>query len=465
MSSATMSLLEGLPQGLEERLEGAARVVDGAERVRILCHYDGDGTAAAALLALSLLRQGADVHVTLSRQLNEERLRAMTLEGTDVLLVSDMGSAHVDLLETLKLPVVVLDHHQPLRDSETVVQVNPHLFGLSGTQDACGATTSLLFSLTLNEGNLDLAGVALIGCIADRQHLGGFKGINEILFDRALKEGELKVEKGLALADLPLGDALYYSVGPYFRGLSGRKKAVASFLSEQGLDPGRRYRDLGGEDRESLVSTLSLLLLRQGIRPETLEHLVERRYWYPAFEVYVDDLESYVNACSRQGEESLGLSLCTGDFEGKERAEEIRRKHWGDVLRGLKKVEDDGVFAKDHVQFFYAEGPALAGSVAGVSMRYLLDQEKPTLALAVTDGMTKISARGTDYLTERGLDLAEALRLGAEASGGSGGGHNIASGASIPKGGEEKFLDLVDAIVGRQLGGDLSTSERNEPAT
>src|SRR5439155_415907 len=46
---------------------------------------------------------------------------------------------------------------------------------------------------------------------------------------------------------------------------------------------------------------------------------------------------------------------------------------------------------------------------------------------------------------------AVGLREAASQLGGDGGGHNIASGASIPKGKEEKFLTLVDEIVGRQL--------------
>jgi len=67
------------------------------------------------------------------------------------------------------------------------------------------------------------------------------------------------------------------------------------------------------------------------------------------------------------------------------------------------------------------------------------------------DGQTKVSARGTRGLIARGVDLADALREAAESLDGSGGGHNIASGATIPKGKEEKFLTLVDEIVGRQL--------------
>jgi single-stranded DNA-specific DHH superfamily exonuclease len=65
--------------------------------------------------------------------------------------------------------------------------------------------------------------------------------------------------------------------------------------------------------------------------------------------------------------------------------------------------------------------------------------------------MVKISARGNKLLISAGLDLSAALRKAAEAVGGVGGGHNIASGASIPPGSEEKFLAMVDEIVGEQV--------------
>ncbi|MFQ5985930.1 MAG: DHHA1 domain-containing protein [Thermoplasmata archaeon] len=441
---------DGLPEGMGERLGEAVETVREADRVRVLCHYDADGTASAAVLTRALLRENQEVHATLSHVLNQDRLDRATEDALDILLVSDMGSAQVDLLEGVKTPVVVLDHHQPLRDSETVIQLNPHFFGLQGTRDACGATTSFLLAAALDESNLDLAGIALVGCIGDRQHIGGFKGINALLFGRAMERGILRAEPAPALADLPLAEALHYSVGPYFRGLSGREEAIQAFLSELGVDPAGRLREMGPPQRELLLSALSLRLVGQEIRPETVQHLVEEKYWYPPYGVYVDDLESLVNACSRQGAESLGMALSLGDFSGREEAEGLRQKHWTALLRGLHKVEEDGAFAKDHIQFFYADGPTLAGSVAGVSMRYLLDQEKPTLGLAVVNGSTKVSARGTDYLISQGVNLAEALREGAQAVGGSGGGHNIASGATIPKGKEEGFLEVVDSVIGRQ---------------
>ncbi|MDX1534760.1 MAG: hypothetical protein R3291_03985, partial [Thermoplasmata archaeon] len=62
-----MSWIEdGLPEGMGERLERAVGIVREADRIRILCHYDADGTAAAAVLTRALLREDHEVHTTLS---------------------------------------------------------------------------------------------------------------------------------------------------------------------------------------------------------------------------------------------------------------------------------------------------------------------------------------------------------------------------------------------------------------
>ena len=109
------------------------------------------------------------------------------------------------------------------------------------------------------------------------------------------------------------------------------------------------------------------------------------------------------------------------------------------------------MFEKEHIQFFYSEVPELAGTYAGLSMQYLLDPSKPTFTLSVVKGDTKISARGTRDQIRRGLDLAMACRTAGESAGGLGGGHPIASGASVPKGKEEFFLEEVDHIVAGQM--------------
>src|SRR5439155_23385108 len=90
--------------------------------------------------------------------------------------------------------------------------------------------------------------------------------------------------------------------------------------------------------------------------------------------------------------------------------------------------------------------------VAATGMQCFFDPSRPTLGLSVLDGVTKVSARGTHAHISSGIDLAVALREAASEVSGNGGRHNLASGATIPKGKEDKFLSLVDEIVGRQRG-------------
>ncbi len=84
--------------------------------------------------------------------------------------------------------------------------------------------------------------------------------------------------------------------------------------------------------------------------------------------------------------------------------------------------------------------------------RYLYP-DKPLVTLNEVEDKIKVSARGTRKLVENGLDLAAALREASAQVGGTGGGHDVASGAALPKGTAMRFIDIVDSIVGKQLKG------------
>src|SRR3989442_10380805 len=166
------------PQGLLDRVRKAVDLVDAASRVRVFCHYDPDGTTSASILARALMRRGKRIPVSMAHALDRASVDRLQAESNELLVVSDMGSAQLDLLEHLPYPVVVLDHHKPVRDSDTVVHVNPHLDGVDGAREMCGATTTWLFTLVLDERNWDLAGIAMAGAIGDMQAAGGFVGGN-----------------------------------------------------------------------------------------------------------------------------------------------------------------------------------------------------------------------------------------------------------------------------------------------
>ena len=441
----------GIPGPLWARLQAGVSALAAADRVRIVCHYDGDGAASAAILARALSRWGKDFHISLTTVIDDATAARLREEPGKPLLVADMGSGQLDAIEALGRPAVVLDHHKPPRDATKVVHANPHLFGIDGAHGACGATVSWAFALAVDAENWDLAGVAMAGAIADRQHVPGFDGMNAPLFEESMRRNLLVRERGPALPEGPLAEALSGSYLPYFAGLAGRTEEAVKALRRLKVEPDAHWHDLDAARRRALTSYLATHLMRQGAIPEAVEMLIEDKYRIESVGRSANDLSDAINACCRMGAEGLAVALALGDPDALVPSEVHRQTYARKVLDHLMRLEREGPFLRKHVAFFYCPDPSLAGNVAGISVQYLWNGARPVIALSVTDGTTKVSARGTKALVARGVDLAAALREAASAVGGSGGGHDVASGATIPKGKEEKFVERVDEIVAIQL--------------
>jgi RecJ-like exonuclease len=441
----------GVPAPLWSRLQAAVSALANTDRVRILCHYDGDGAASGAILARALARWGKDFHISLTTVLDDATVARLREEAAKPLLVADMGSGQLDAIEGLGRPAIVLDHHKPLRDSTNVVHANPHLHGVDGAHGACGATVSWAFALAVDAANWDLAGIAMAGAIADRQHVPGFDGMNAPLFEESVRRSVLSRERGPALSEGPLAEVLSGSYLPYFAGLAGRTEDAAKALRRLKVEPDAHWHDLDPARRRGLTSYLATHLMRQGAIPEAVEMLIEDKYRIEALGRSANDLSDAINACCRMGAEGLAVALALGDPEALVPSEVHRQAYAEKVLGHLVRLEKEGPFLRKHLAFFYCPDPSLAGNVAGISVQYLWNGARPVISLSVTDGTTRVSARGTKALVARGLDLAAALRDAAISVEGAGGGHDVAAGATIPKGKEEKFVDRVDEVVAVQL--------------
>ena len=441
-----------LPEDFSRKLEEAANVLSSASRVKVVSHYDGDGLCAAGILAKVLHREGLSFQVRITRALNETFVE--TLEGDeDVILMADMGSNNLPALEILSAKVIVVDHHDPRGDSEKIVHINAHLLGINGTKGACAATLSFTLATVMDEENWDLAGIALAGAVADRQHPGGLEGLNRSIAKEASEKVGMRVDRTHTLLGDNLAEALSLSINPYLVGISGNMDGVGSFLSDLGISPDMRVEELEGESKTKLISAISLKLLEQGVTAEDVKGVIEEGYWDASRGTYANWTAAYVNACGRLGMDGVGVAICLGDPSALEEGKRLRKEFLDQVLVGLKKVEDEGAFERNHTQFFYVENPSFAGTIGGVAMRFLLNPGLATVALSVLTKQTRISGRATKDLVRMGVNLAEAFKESAEVLGGSGGGHSIAAGASIPKGKEEKFLEYVDNTLEVQLEG------------
>lgn len=440
-----------LPDEFSDSLKHALKVVNSAGYLRVISHHDADGIAAAAIITGALSRSKKQFHLTITKGLDGDIIESLGKEGNEAILFLDMGSGQVESLEHLEAKIAVLDHHKPIRKSKKIVQVNPHFHNIDGMTEACASALSFLLSIMIDPCNWDLSPIAVAGIIGDRQHMGGMKGINQQILDYAVEKEFISVQRGLNLKGLTIADAIADSVDPYFVGLSGRKDNVLAFLDSMKLNPATPLGALDEVYRRKLTSMLSLRLMGQGCRPETVEELVSEIHWIPSMSMSAMDLADLLNACGRMDHEGVGIALCMRDEDALALAGDLRREYNRKILEKLMTIETEGVSQMNRVQFFTAEDPSLAGAQAGLAMQYILDQSKPTLALSSVKGKVKVSSRGTKYLVSRGLDLSAALKKASEKMGGIGGGHSVAAGATVPEGRQEEFLKSVDEIVALQL--------------
>ena len=207
-------------------------------RIRVVSHYDADGIAAAGIICRALYGLGFDFHVSLMRNPFTKGLDRLKDEENELLVFSDMGSGQIETIKELGCTVVILDHHQSVKTKvgKNIVQVNANECGLDGNYDACGSTLSYVFVTRLDKRFEQLAPLALAGAVGDKQHIGGFRGLNQIILDKALQNRQLESSVGLKLSGSSLSEALYSSIDPFYRGISGNKNAIEHMLKQLKID-------------------------------------------------------------------------------------------------------------------------------------------------------------------------------------------------------------------------------------
>jgi len=440
-----------LPIEFSARVRDAVKLLGKQSFVRVISHYDADGITAAGVAISSLKRADIAFQTTITKSLDRQAVERISQENNDCTLFLDMGSGQIEGLEAMDGDVLVLDHHKPLRDSEKVMQVNPHFFGLDGMRDLSASSLTFIVCEAMSEENWASAPLAIAGVIGDMQHLDGYSSLNSAIVEGAIERGLVTKSNGLHLSGEKMLGMIADSVDPYFRGLSGHEEEVQKFLANGGFDASSRYRDMEEMDRRRLLSLLTLRLLTQGCSYETIRQISGDLLTISANGLRIDDFTQLLNACGRTDHPGVGLAFCLGDLNALQEATKYRGDYVRALLAALRNIEESEAKKMDNIQIIHPTNPALAGAICGISMQYLLDQDKPTLALSKSEGTLRVSARATRSLVEMGIDLSESLRLSSVPIGGSGGGHSVAAGATIPLAREEEFLRNVNEITGRQL--------------
>ncbi|MGB7545630.1 MAG: DHH family phosphoesterase [Methanothrix sp.] len=422
---------------LDKAAESIARAILHCESMRVISHNDADGITSAALICIALRRAGIPFQATLLNRLDES-----VLAGLDCPVVfCDMGSGKPEIVSRVKEDCFVLDHHRPVGNMDCM-HLNPHLFGIDGAFELSAAGT--VYSVVRHMGeNSDLAGLALVGAMGDRQAM---IGANRTILDEAVSSGAVEVRAGLKMAqDGPVEEVFASSIEPLLDYV-GDRDAVRRFLQELGVSGHVEGQEKGDLARLCTAITLKLLMQGSFAADSIVGEVIRLRR-----EVVENSLEmvQLLNACGNRDVPGLGLQICLRDESVLPEARRMAAEYKDHILREIVLLREKSRAMKN-IRYLKMENGEAGAIVSGLGIRYLYT-DLPLITLNHKDDMVKISARGNKPLISQGLDLSVALRKAAGAVGGAGGGHTIASGASIPPGSEDRFLALLDEMVGEQL--------------
>ena len=420
--------------------------------IRLISHNDADGISAAAVIANALVEEDVQFHTTIIPRLKEDIVNQMRSEKYDLFIFSDMGSPFIKEFNTYKHDVIVADHHQvgDVEAESNVVHLNPHLFGIDGSKDLCGAGSAYLTVRGMDKKHL--AYFALVGAFGDMQGQGGFTGVNRLILDDARESGVLEIHEDLKIvskASEPIYKSLAYTFSPPLPKISGDLEGAREFLEKMNLSYGIKFTDLEDEEKDLLKEALV------SINPDIFGDC----YTLPKENPLLRDLEEYsyiLDACGKNKKQGLGLSIALGEKnQALDAALKLQRQYRDQIVKGLEWIKREGAQQLNAIQYLYSEDKVLKsvmGTIASIGLSVeLLDNSKPVIGLSRLHKDIKISGRTTRDMVARGVNLGKALQDSSNNFGGTGGGHDIAAGAMIPYEAKDNFLHLVDEMVEYQL--------------
>ena len=454
-----------------KRANELGEIIRKSKEIHIVTHIDADGIAAGAIASQTLKRLNKHNSIEFVKQLDEQVLKRLKDENHELVWFTDLGSGITNNSSEIKK--IITDHHECKDDSNFSFHLNPHLFDFDGSDEISGAGTTYLVSRAISKKNMDLSPLAIVGACGDIQDRKQCKltGMNRDIIEDGEKLKVLRAKMDIRYfgrETRPVYKLLQYSNDPLIPGLSGREEACISFLQELNIktkdgDNWRKWIDLDKNERSTIISNIAQLLLTKGFGHKSVKRLIGEIYILEQEEEGTEvheakEFATLLNATARYGKPEVGINVCLGDRdEWFKKARNLLQGHRHNLVEGLQFAKDEGVVKREFLQFFHA-GTGIRDTIVGIVTNMLLNSEEissdlPLIGFADTEnGNVKVSARGTQELLEKGLDLSSALRKAAESLNGVGGGHKIAAGATIPKGKEEEFLDLLEGEIKNQLG-------------
>ncbi len=443
----------------------------------VVNHFDADGISAGSIVLAALNRIEASTHLRIVETLSEKIVEEVEGIESDLVIFADIGSGYLDLISK-GLPdrrIIVSDHHQALgKQTSAITHFNPHLLGYDGSTDISGAGTSYLLVKSLDQKNRDLAAMAMVGCLGDQQDKGPkrtVKGLNKLILNDAVETGSIEESQDLVFfgrQTRPVHRAIASTTSPFIPGLSNEEDKCLAILDKARIqtkveDRWRTISDLTLEEKRRLVDVIIQHMISLGLSGETALELIGSVYtltredpWTPLRDAR--EFATLLNACGRMGRPSLGVALGVGDRGASfEEAQEVYADYKKSLAKYMNWLAKEPSALKQLGSLVVVRGDGvidenMTGAVSSLVSASSLFGDKVTLVVTQTkDGAAKVSARATDPLVEKGVNLGRILQSLAPIYGGNGGGHAIAAGATVARerldGFLEEFRRVVSSVV------------------
>jgi RecJ-like exonuclease len=457
--------------GFPDDVKAAAGQITAAHEITIISHIDADGISSEAILSQAIARHGICVRSVFVRQLEPLTMPQVPSDAS-FKIFTDLGAGQQNLLQERGLAekdVLIVDHHvsQPCEIPYSQVNCLPY-----GYTKMSAAGVAYLIAKQMDEANIDLAKLAVIGNVGDmmaRETCGLVGPARDLIVEDGVRHRSVKVcKKDLncyGTATRPVHLSLAYNDDPFIKGISNNPEGARQFLKKLGIvqqtPDGRWYvwEELSDEDRRTITSALAEQLIANG---ESVDRLFAESYRFPD-EIprtplrNAQEYATLLNACGRWTRPVVGSAILKGNRGTAYReAEHMLNNHRAIIRNLLQYIIETGVTELENVQYLHVGGrfpDTIVGIGAGMALSKL-NSKKPILIMCEVPedtNLTKVSMRTTERVIEKGIDLQKAISDASAEYGGGGGGHKIAAGAFIPKSAEQEFVNRVNRILGEQF--------------
>ncbi|MGI0026523.1 MAG: DHHA1 domain-containing protein [Nitrosopumilaceae archaeon] len=446
--------------------------IKSGRNISVITHLDCDGITSGSIVTKSLIRSGAKCTVRTVNEFNKNLVDRMKNDSREFHIITDLGGGFAKELDLgLDDNWIVVDHHQiPEEEFDNERVINAWKYDIDGGLEVSAGGMAYLVSKALHKENTDLAWIAVVAALGDRQDQGekkSFSGINLDIASAAKKNGQVEIDLDILLVGRetrPLPDALAFTSHPFIEGLTWNRDACLSLLNSSGikLKDGSRWRvpaELTEDEKRTLLQTISKFTTSKNAT-EIMDELVGYTYTLSSedkrsFLRDAREFSTMLNSCGRIRKAGVGIAVCMGDrTKMLEEGENILLEYRTLLRTYMNALSSERWRIVDNGKYVMVDGEGLVSeNMTGAVSSLLGGSQKNTGKIIILrtngeDGTIKFSSRkSTGCKSEVNLGLI--MRSCATKVSGVGGGHSAAAGARITKDKLDEFLGCLEENVTR----------------